>query len=398
MSTYRAVLAVPTAGRTFAAALVGRLSFGVVGLALTLALTAATRSYALAGGAIALFGLTSSLLSPARARLIDRFGVRRTIPPMTTAYAGCVLLIAVFTWHPGAPVALLWVLVGLGGSLTPPLGPVMRAMWSGLIDEPAMRLRAYSLDSVAEELLFVLGPLIAGALTAIANPSLGLIVSAGLVMIGAIGMAISPAAFPGSARPAAGERGQSSAWKGLVRLRQPVIATASVGMCLGATGLLVVVFARGHGWPAAAAWIEAAMSVGSVVGGVVYGATQWRASLERRLVVLTIALTLSVVAAAFAPNVGLLAVLLGVAGLFLSPTLATSNLLADRHAAPGGHTQAGAWVNTAFNTGNAAGSAAIGLVVGPVTVLACFLVSAAAPALGALGALRPPSRTRRQEQ
>jgi MFS-type transporter involved in bile tolerance (Atg22 family) len=51
------------------------------------ALTGATRSYAVAGGVMALFALTVSVISPVRAGLIDRYGPRRTLPPMAVAYA-----------------------------------------------------------------------------------------------------------------------------------------------------------------------------------------------------------------------------------------------------------------------------------------------------------------------
>ncbi len=77
--SYLAVLRLPSAGRAFGAALLGRLSYGMVFLSLTLALTAATGSYAVAGTVIALEGLAYSLLSPLRP-LIDRYGPRRCCP------------------------------------------------------------------------------------------------------------------------------------------------------------------------------------------------------------------------------------------------------------------------------------------------------------------------------
>src|SRR5690349_19194263 len=62
--SYRAVLRAPHALRTFVAALVGRLAYGVVFVSLTVAVTGATGSYSLAGVTIALFGLGVVLLAP----------------------------------------------------------------------------------------------------------------------------------------------------------------------------------------------------------------------------------------------------------------------------------------------------------------------------------------------
>src|SRR5437868_631380 len=102
--SYRAVLRTPAVGRLFATALLGRFSYGTVFLSLVLALTGTTGSYAVAGGAVALFGLASSLLSPLRADLIDRLGARRAPPPMATLYAILLIALAVATSRPGTPL------------------------------------------------------------------------------------------------------------------------------------------------------------------------------------------------------------------------------------------------------------------------------------------------------
>ncbi|MFB9834794.1 hypothetical protein [Actinoallomurus acaciae] len=96
--SYRAVLHTPHVRRVFGAALLGRSSYGIVPLALVLALTGATRSYAVAGGVMALFALTVSVLAPVRAGLIDRYGPRRALPPMAVAYALVLTALAAATW------------------------------------------------------------------------------------------------------------------------------------------------------------------------------------------------------------------------------------------------------------------------------------------------------------
>ncbi|NUW45188.1 MFS transporter [Nonomuraea rhodomycinica] len=403
-ASYAAVLRIPLAGRTFVAALVGRSSYGIVFLSLVLAFTQATGSYTMAGGAIALFGLASSSLSPIRARLIDRYGVRRALPPMAVTYALLLTLVAVLTWQPGTPGALLWPLAGIAGALTPPLGPIMRTLWSDLLPDGPLLQRAYALDTVAEELLYVTGPLIAGLLTGVAHPSLGVLVSAALVAAGSLALVSSPAVDSASSRgfqqaeapsvsePSAGRRAESR-WRplaGLGGLRRPVLVTAGVGMSLGSLSLLLVAFAGEHAQLAAVAWVEAALAAGSAVGGLVHGAVSWRLSLERRLPLLATALALSLAAAGLAPDIVVLSLVAGVAGLFVAPALTTAYMLADKSAAAGARTQAGAWVNTAFNTGNAAGSASVGLLLGHLALVACFAAGALPSLLGALAGMRRP--------
>jgi MFS family permease len=389
--SYTAVLSAPHAARTFGAALVGRLSYGIVFLSLVLAVTRSTGSYPVAGGFLALFGLTSSVLSPARARIIDRYGLRRALTPMAAAYAALLAAIAAVTWHPGAPHPLLWVLAGAAGSLTPPLGPVMRSLWSGLIAGEELRRRAFSLDTVAEELLYVTGPLLAGLLAAVANPALGVAVSAALVLLGSLLLVTSPAVAdrPVAAPPAG--------WGGVAGLAAPVLVSAALGMCLGGLGLLLVAFAAREHHPAAVAWVEAALAAGSAVGGLVHGAVTWRRTGRVRLPLLAAAAGAPLAVAGLAGNLVGLVALVGLAGLFVAPALTTAYLIADETAAPAARTQAGAWVNTAFNLANAAGAALAGVLLGRVPLALCFAIIAlpaiaTLPAAGLAGGRRSARR------
>lgn len=401
--SYATVLRAPHAARTFGAALIGRLSYGVVFLSLVLAVTRSTGSYSVAGVFIALFGLTSAFLSPFRARFIDRYRLRTALPPMTLVYALLLAVISAVTWHGGAPDVLLWVLGAAAGSCTPPLGPIMRTLWRDMLDG-ALLQRAYSLDTVAEEMVYVIGPLLVGLFTVFAQPALGVAVSAGLVLTGTLLLLGSPAVPLAQERtdarlrqaqteacapsaPVTGPRrslGGFSAQPGLVG---PVLVSAGVGMCLGAVNLLVVAFATEHHQVAAVAWVEAALSVGSVVGGLVYGARNWRATPLVRLSLLAVALSIAAAAAGLSVNIVVLSVLVGVAGLFVSPALTTAYLAADEAARPEGRTQAGAWVNSGFNIGDSAGAAGLGPLITLLPLALCFVIAGAPAALAAASPL-----------
>ncbi|WP_338700623.1 MFS transporter [Streptomyces sp. Q6] len=190
---YAAVLRTPYALRTFCAALVGRLSYGIVSLSVMLAVTDVTGSYAVAGAVMAVFGGASVLLSPLRALLVDRYGPRRALPPMALVYAGLLGLFAVVvTVRSGVPG---WVLVawgGLAGASTPPLGPAMRTVCGQLFGDRRLLQRAYSLDGVAEEVLFVSGPLLVGVLVLVAPAAAGVALSAALVAVGTLAFVAMP--------------------------------------------------------------------------------------------------------------------------------------------------------------------------------------------------------------
>ncbi|MFG2627433.1 MFS transporter [Streptomyces sp. NPDC048473] len=384
--SYATVLRTRHASRTFGAALLGRLSYGMVSLSLMLAVKDATGSYSVAGAVMALFGAASVFLSPARAALIDRYGPRRALPPMAGVYAALLAALAYITWRPGASSLLLWVLAVTAGACTPPLGPVMRTLWSSLVPERELLQRAYSLDGVAEELLFVTGPLLVGLVMRFTVPAAGVAISAALVLVGALALVSSPAvrgigATPSTEKTAAPQdRPRGQRLLGIVGLRHAALVAATVGLCLGALDLLVVAFTEQHHRGAAVAWVLAALSAGSAVGGLAYGAVSWRASNRVRLPVPAVGLGVAMVVAGMSPHVYVLVAVVAAAGVFVAPALTTAYLVADESVGADSRTQAGAWVNTAVNAGSSAGTAAVGLLVGRLPPAVCFAV-AAVPAL-----------------
>ncbi|WP_079167994.1 MFS transporter [Streptomyces colonosanans] len=376
--SYAAVLRVPYARRTFGAAAVGRLSYGTVSVSVLLSVTRATGSYAVAGTVMALFGAVTVLLSPLRAALVDRYGPRRALAPMALLYAGSLALLSVASWHPGAPVPLLGALAVAAGAFAPPLGPTMRAVWSELLDDQRLLQRAYGLDGVVEELLFVSGPLLVGVVVRWAPPAAGVALSALLVAAGTLAFVTSPAVAAGG-RPEAVKKVRSAGrLRGAPGLMQPVLVALGVGLAIGALDLLIVAFAehRGHG-DDTVAWVLAALSAGSAVGGLLNGAIDWRIGARARLPLFAGALGLTLAGAGLAPGLGVLTAAVACAGLFIAPALTTSYLIADEAASPGFRTRAGAWVNTAVNAGGSGGSAAMGALVGQLPLGVCFAVSGA---------------------
>jgi MFS family permease len=384
--SYAAVLRTPHAARTFGSALLGRLSYGMVSLSLMLAVNDVTGSYSVAGTVMALFGATSVFLSPARAALIDRYGPRRALPPMAGIYAVLLAAPAYVTWRPGTPPVLLGALAMTAGACTPPLGPVMRTLWSGLVPERELLRRAYSLDGVAEELLYVTGPLLVGVVIGLTVPAAGVAISAALVLVGTLALVSSPAVRGGGTAPAAKAAGvrqdapRGQRLLGVVGVRHAAFVAGAAGLCLGGLDLLVVAFAEQHGRGSAVAWVLAALSAGSAVGGLAYGAVSWRASNRARLPLPAVGLGVTLAVAGLSPDVYVLAGVVAVAGLFVAPALTTAYLVADESVAEGVRTRAGAWVNTAVNAGSSVGAAAVGLLVDRLSSAVCFAV-AAVPAL-----------------
>jgi MFS family permease len=392
LSPYRAVLRTPHACGAFVTSLIGRLSYGIVSLSLLLTLTAGGRDYGLAGLVMALFGLAVVLVSPFRAWIVDRHGPRRALPPMAAGFAAVLVAIAMIPVRSGVNDAAVAVLAAAAGACAPPLGVVMRTLWSALSNDRDALQTAYSLDGVAEELLYVTGPVIVGVIIVVAAPAAGLLLSAGLVVTGT-GLFLRSPALPRwpalMARPASGTPdaapGQAGAGRAILAL---ALVTGAIGLCLGGLGLVIVAFSQARHDPAAVAWIEAMLSAGSAVGGLGYGAVAWRISARRRLALLATGLVVILAPAALSPSLLMLALLIGLAGVLISPALATAYVLADGLASPQARNRAGNWVNSGYNAGSSAGSVLSGQLVGRIPLSACLPVLAAPALLGVMPLLR----------
>ncbi|AWF97172.1 MFS transporter [Clavibacter michiganensis] len=372
---YLAVLALPGALRVFLPAMLGRLSFAMVALALLLLVQARTGSFAAAGLATGAFGLANVLASPVRARLVDARGQRPVLVALAAAHAlGLVGVLAVV--RVGAPVAVVVVT-------------------AALVPDARMRTRAYSLDAVGEEVVFTVGPLLVAALVAVADPEVAVLASAAASVLGTLGMTSSRLSRAQGARPPASVIPTAEGVPGSSRrrpadpLRQPLVipllvTLLGVGAVLGSVEVAVAALAERAGSTALAGPLLAAFAAGSAVGGLAYGSRAWRAPARIRLVVLVAAMLaatalLAVVAARVpaAPDARAL-LLLGAAlvpvGLFLAPAMVSGYLLADAQTEPSVRTEGSAWVNTAVNTGVALAAAAVGAVVDAAGPLAGIVV------------------------
>ncbi len=398
-SPYRAVLRTPHACDAFVSSLAGRLCYGIAPLSLILTLTAGGRGYGFAGLVMALFGTSIVLVSPFRAWMIDRYGPRRILPPMAAGFAAVLVAIAMIPARSSVSQAVIAALAAAAGACAPPLGVVMRTLWSALTSDPDALQTAYSLDGVAEELLYVTGPVIVGVITLTVAPAAGLVVSAGLMMAGtglflrspALRRWPAPGAGPASIAP---DTASSRARTGRA-IFAVALATGAIGLCLGGLGLVIVAFSRARHDPAAVAWIEAVLSAGSALGGLSYGAVSWQASPRRRLALLVTGLAVLLIPAALSPGLLVLGLLIGLAGMLVSPALATAYVLASTLASPQARTRAGNWVNSGYNAGNSAGAVLSGQLIGRIPLSAC-LPALAAPALLAvipilLGPVTPPA-------
>ena len=147
--------------------------------------------------------------------------------------------------------------------------------------------------------------------------------------------------------------------------------------------MAVFAFVADRGSAAAGGVLLAALSAGSLVGGLVYGARSWPGSAPRRLALLLFALGAAFALLAVAGSEAGLAALLVLGGLLLAPTTVIGSTLLDTVAPSGTVTEAFTVMVMAIVVGTALGNAAGGSIVESASYDAAVLWAGAAAVAGA---------------
>ncbi|MFF2053641.1 MFS transporter [Leifsonia sp. NPDC058194] len=382
-----ASLRIPGAARAFIPALIGRSALAMAGLAVLLAVQSRTGSFALAGLASAAFGVANVIAAPWRARAVDRWGQARALGLLALVQAAGFLALGIVATVPAEGPGWFLALAAAVGLSAPPLGAAMRVVWSSLTEPGAQREKAFSLDAVAEELLFVGGPVAITAIIVASSPGVGLAVVGVVGLAGTVGLITSAASRAQGARGAIARehRARPLAVPGFTRV---LVVLVGVGAVLGVVEIAAPALAAEQDAVPVAGWLLAAFASGSAIGGLLYGHIRWSVPLGARLLVLCLGMGATAVAVSLLGSVvGSLAVFavgLVALGAFLAPSLITGYLVADSVVPVDGRTEASAWINTAVNLGASVASAVAGAAIDEAGAGIALLVVGLVAAAGAV--------------
>lgn len=156
---------------------------GMFSVSAVVMIAGAHGSYALAGAVTATGLAATAAVAPWTARLVDRYGQARIAVPATViaALGSLALLLCV---HFDAPAWTLFASYAATAT-TPNTGGMSRARWAHLLkgDDGALHT-ANSFEQAADELCFMLGPVLAAFLCGTPFPEAGTLVGAVLLLTG----------------------------------------------------------------------------------------------------------------------------------------------------------------------------------------------------------------------
>ncbi|MFC9299440.1 MFS transporter [Streptomyces sp. NPDC057011] len=377
---YRRLFALPGTRAFTAGNLLARLPMGMFAVSAVMMIAGQRGSYALAGAVTATGIAATAVVAPWTARLVDRHGQARIAVPATViAVLGSLsLIVCVRTQAPA------WTLFAsyAATATTPNIGGMSRARWTHLLrDSPAAHHTAMSFEQAADELCFMLGPVLAAFLCTAVFPEAGTLAGAALFLTGMLVFTAQRSTEPPVAGAAAARRGSP------VRALGPLLALfLTLGMVFGSMEVTSIAFLDAHGLGAGSGPVLALQAAGSCAAGLLYGTVRPR-SLRACVCALAALMTLPWAAAATGSAPALAAALL-LAGMATAPTMVTAMSRVHARTPEGRLNEGMTLAVTAILTGIAAGSATAGLTIdhlGPTTAYAV-------PAIAALLALPPATR------
>lgn len=390
LETYRSVFRVPGTAAFCLAAWVMRVPIAMYPIGLVLILSARSGHYGFAGVLSGIYVISNGVGNPALARLADRLGQRRLLVPATVVHAAAAILLAICVtqgwpdWTFIAPTAVC-------GFAYLSVGSLVRARWSYVLAGRPELSTAYSLESTLDEVIFVLGPILATVLATQLEPVLVLYVSAAIVVTGAFWLASLRSSEP-PPHPAGAPRNRSAVRERGIPLL--TVFAVAMGAIFASAEVTMVAFCSQHGERGISGAVLAAMAGGSAVAGFVYGTRTWRSPLLDRYRLQAVAFGLLPLLFLAASEVWVLAVCAFVVGLGIAPTLITAFGLIEQLVPAASLTEGLAWLVTGLSVGYGGGAALVGAIADAHGARTAFLVTVAAGLLMAALAVVEHARLR----
>ena len=360
-------------------------------LGIVLALNHLYDNWTIAGTMSAAYVLAMSCVTPFYARAFDRFGQAR-VGRLALAVQIVAMLAFAFAALIRVPIPLLFVLAIIMGLTQFSFGALVRTRWSyalrGAEDGEQLLNTAYAMEAAIDEIVFILGPILAAWLATSVHPVSQLFVPTMACGIGGtvfFSLRSTQPVIVEQVTVAAADNGHPTPSDDadqltLRQLKRSGSKPKSVLLYAGVLPLLAVFIVFNMSFTSFDVSITATMksmglepflglqlamfAVGSCIGALVFGSRKIKGSHWAHMVMFLSLLTVGYVFFRLTmDNLILLGAMEILSGLVVSPTFATGNLIVKDLVPPESLTEGLSWVTTAGTVGTSIGSSVAGIVL-----------------------------------
>ena len=298
--------------------MVGRIPVAMNTVALVFLISTVRDSFLLAGIASSIYTLCGAIVGPRIGRRADRIGTRPVLLPITFINISSILAIVYFS---SRSIPLLLIFSALAGASMPSFGSYTRTRWSRSIEDKRELGVALSLESVADETAFVIGPALAGFLFALYGPDSPLLAGLLFTLAGGIGLAIT--SFDHH-RIEVHEEIHGGLLK-ITYVKSLLASLVALGLLFGSNFVVILAVAKENGRAADGGLWVGLYPIGSLVAGLVYGFINWKSRSALRYTLALAFMTLSTSAILFFQDIDTIAFFIILSGIGIAPTLIAAN-------------------------------------------------------------------------
>jgi MFS family permease len=360
--------------------LLARFAFGMQTITFAIHLQNKYQNYTVAGLAIGASTLGGALAGPVLGRWMAVVGIKPVVVVTSFLASICFLLVGFAPVSEPLVIGISLVL----GMVLPPIQPAARTVYPTLVTSEAQRNTLYSVDAILQEVIWILGPVLATVLIATTNTLVPIVAMAAVQLIGGLWFGllkqVREAPIPRS-KKRLGSVLRSRLVRVLIIINLLFVGSFSA-LEIGA------VAAVGQ---AEAGFVIAMLSIGSVVGGLAFGhRARSPLALSKQLAVVLIG-DLLIFFNATDPI--WLSICLFISGIGVATAFATMGAVIGKSVKLDESTEVYGWIGSGQNIGYGAGAAVAGLVVDRLNSTTSFGVAAGLDLVALLVALAAVSIT-----
>ena len=298
--------------------MIGRIPVAMNTVALVFLISTVRESFLLAGIASSMYTLCGAIVGPRIGRRADRIGARSVLPPITFINASSILAIVFFS---SRSIPLLLIFSALAGATMPSFGSYTRTRWSRSLEDKQELGVALSLESVADETAFVIGPALAGFLFSIYGPESPLLAGLIFTITGGIGLAITSFEHLKTHQ-------EEEMHGGLLRIpyvKSLLSSLIALGLLFGSNFVVILAVAKENGRAAEGGLWVGLYPIGSAIAGLVYGFIHWKSRSAVRYTFALAFMTFSTSAILFFQDIETIAFFIILSGIGIAPALIAAN-------------------------------------------------------------------------
>lgn len=375
---YWTTLSAPGAWRFVLPGILARFPIGMTSISILLFVSATREDYGIAGALTAAAAIGYAVAAPQLARLSDRVGQRKVLLSCAVACAASGTTFVISTQRPDAPIWVLFATAATMGAATPAIGSMVRARWSALLDGSTLKVTAFALESVIDEVIFIVGPVVATVLATGVDPAAGVITSVVLICGGSVLLSLSERTEP--------PRKIGAPDVGSALFLGPVAVFAGINLCFGgiwgAIDIATISFAAALQRDVMVGVLLAVYAIGGLVGGIAFGSRDWPVPMPRIVQISTLAMTAGLIPMLLAHTFLQAGLVLLIAGIASAPAMIAAMTLVADGVPASRRTEAMAWQSTALWLGVASGSSAGGHLADSHGASAAYTFAIACGAVG----------------